>query len=498
MERGDVLVGAVGAVVAVALVLGLLAGGFGVGDPGAAPGDGGAGDAEAGDDALLDTFAPYAFDDPKGDANDWGTGDVGTALGLPLPAVGTDGPHFDITSVGVVGETADDLVLQMEVAALSEGFAEIQSPDGTFRLVSYELCWAPDAGTGCVLRAGLEVMAHGDAGAHHEARFETRGLECNEWPWCAWGVPVDVAFGAPATITFHVPKAYIGALDVPLTVDRIEGSVFVFTESSDVPHWHPGVTVHVPEVYHYHTHGGSPGVPQIADATETFAVGAELVPPPQGPDVPDDMPLLLGGEGLTHGHGGRFDHDEMDLLWFDLHEDDTDGDGQAGGPGDDLVAVFAVKSWHGLPDYDFDYSVAVGIGGEVWEVGYRHEGGEAYPYAGRCVMEPCDDPVNLEPTIDIVEGSPGFLSVRWPADEVNEDGRTDGAFTNLFWAMTMVSDVNHYFGDHTDPDGLYGDVHSVYMVDSLVGGEPYVFGSDHRATLQAHDHGAGHGHGHDR
>lgn len=442
--------------------------------------------------ALLDTVDPVRHPDPAGDATDWGTGDADTWLGLPfdLPSVGTPAPHFDILSVAVAGETADALVLQMEVASLAEGFPGVQSPDGTFRLASYAVCWAPTTDDGCDLHATLQVMAHGGT-AHHEAVFETRALDCNEWPWCAWGVPVEVAFGEPATITFRVPKAYVAALDVPLTVDRAEGSVTTFAESSDVPHWHPGVTAHTP-AYHFHTHGGSPGVPSVNDATDAFAVGAELAPSDAVPAPPSDEPLLMGGEGLTHGHDGRFDHPEMDLLWFDLFEDDADGDGAP----EDLVAVFAVKAWHGLPDYDFDHSVAVGIGAEVWEVGYRHEGGEAYGYAGRCVMEPCDDPVNLEPEVEIVEGEPAFLKVRWPLDAVSEAGRDDGAVTNLFWAMTMVSDANHYFGDHTDEDGLYGDVHSVYMVDSLVGGTPYVFGSDHRATLEAHDgHEAGHRHG---
>lgn len=477
------------------LLAGCLAAVDGPGAGADAAGEGAAGSAA---DALLDTFAPVRIDDPAGDATDWGTGDADTWLGLPAdaPAVGTPGPHFDILSVAVAGETADALVLEMEVASLEEGFPHVASPDGTFRLASYDVCWAPTADDGCDLHATLQVMAH-DGTVHHEAFLDTRSLACNEWPWCAWGLPAEVEFGAPATITFRVPKAYIAALDVPLAVDRVRGTVTTFTESSDVPHWHPGVTVHAP-AYHFHTHGGSPGVLSVNDATEQAAVSVDLVRSEAVPAHPDDVPLLMGGEGLTHGHDGRFDHPEMDILWFDLFEDDTDGDGSV----DDLVAVFALRSWHGLPDYDFDYSVAIGIGGEVWEVGYRHEGGEAYGYAGRCVMEPCDDPVMFEPEVELVAGEPAFLLVRWPADAVSEEGRADGAVTNLFWAMTMVSDVNHYFGDHTDPDGLWGDVHSVYMVDSLVGGQPYVFGSDHRASLQAHgghghahDHGAGHHHG---
>lgn len=414
------------------------------------------------------TSEPARWDDPAGDAADHGVGDPSGTLGLPdgVPALGPKAPHFDIVGVSYDGEDREHLRFTLEIAELSEGFAELAAPDGVHRMATYEVCWAPSEGDGCTRSATLTAMRHGEQ-AHTEARLDLWSQTCNEWRWCNWGVDHEVTFGAPAAITFTVPKAYATYDGAPPTIHHVEAWTTAWTESNAFPMWHPGVTVHTP-AYHFHTHGGSVGAPTIADRAGPGLLEAAYVPHDAMPAVAPDAPLLVGHPGAPHGDGGPYDHPEMDLLAFDAYED-------AG----DLVARFVVAAYRDDPAYDFDYSVAIGVGDEVWEVGYRHEGGEYYGYTGRCVMETCPDPEIYDAHVEVLPGAPASILVRTPLALLDEPEA--GTATNLFWAMTMVSDVNYYWGEHDSE--FYGDYHSVFMVDALFGGQPYVFGSGHRATV---------------
>jgi hypothetical protein len=478
--RRNLLVSILGATVLAVAASGILANGPFFRDP--AP----AGPASAPDApdplAFLETLAPLRFKDAAGDATDIGAGDAGTlaacTVGRALtgqclqpparpPAVGTPGPHFDILQVSLEGETRDDVVVSLQIAPLSEGYPELRDPDGFTRLIYYQVCWSATEQGSCNRQVVLHVLTH-DGTAHTKSAFEIRSRACNEWSWCSWEAPLEVTFGSPATLTWRVPKIYLAADGGQASLARIEGQTGWISHPEVFPAWHPGVTVHT-AAYHFHTHGtGVTGI-NIADVTEPFKAGVALTAPPEAryPDA-HEQPLLWGGEGANHGASSPYNYPELDLLWFDLHEDQ-----------DDLVAVFAVKELRSVPSFDFDYSVGIGIGNRVWEVGWRNEASsDPYGYAGRCIMEPCQDGEFMHPKVELTFGAPGYIAIRTPLEFLYNP--EPGTATNLFWAMSMYSDVNYYWGDHGSD--FYGDYHSVFEIDSLRGGGlPYVFGSGHRA-----------------
>lgn len=437
--------------------------------------------------AYLPSSVAESFTDPAGDATDTGVGDgastVGCIVGKLLgddcvdapqdaPAAGTPAPSLDIVGVDYLGETVDDIVFRLTILDLAQDFADLRDPDGLYRSLTYELCWATAADAACDRSVTLYVNL-GSEHVHLEPRFEIRNSDCNEWSWCAWGVEADVEFGAPGTITFRVPKAYLTADGREATVHHLQAGTGWIRQSNQLPMWHPGITVHTP-LYHFHTHGGAIilGV-GLSDSTPALSLERTLAVTHSWPSPEEGQPLIWAGHGANHGEGGQYDRPELDILWFDLFE-----------KGDELVARFVVDSYEADPGFDFDYSVAIGIGDVVYEVGYRHEGswrgeGHLYGYAGRCIMEPCQDGIVMEPEVRIQYGSPGIIDVPVPLAFIGNP--EPGTATNLFWAMTMYSDVNYYWGEHGDE--FFGDYHSVFEVDSLKGGYPYVFGSGHAAEV---------------
>lgn len=428
---------------------------------------------------FLPDSAPVSGKDPSGDATDNGAGDVVTKAGcaagdaagtgcLETPtspaAGGNPAPHFDIVEQSFVGETARDVLVALGVAQLSPGFPELKDPDGFYRMVYYKLCWSTSESAACDRIVRLDVIGHGDQ-VHLEPKLEIRSTECNEWRWCAWGIHVDVAFGSPARLTFTVPKAYLGVDGAALVLHRLQAETGWTSEPDALPAWHPGVTLHT-SAYHLHAHGGLVTGVHIADTTPWLRVGRPLRPAPEPATAPRSLPILLGTIGANHGDESSYDRPAMDLLGFDLYEDRGD-----------LVSVFGVRELAQQPEYDFDYSVAVGVNQKVWEIGWRHEGGRAYGYAGRCIMEMCQDGKVITPPVEVSYGSPGRIEIRTPLNFLESPAL--GTQTNLLWAMTMYSDANKYQGSYSEE--TYGEAHSVFMVDSLVGGSPYAFGSGHRA-----------------
>lgn len=437
---------------------------------------------------ALDATQGALFSDPPGDATEEGLATwlelvgclPGELLGAgclgpdaPVPP-GTPAPAYDIVGFGLAGESHDTFDLSLEIATLSEGFPELARPDAVHRMSSYAVCWAASPDEGCSRTASLGVMVH-DGKAHLEPRLQLYSKDCNEWHWCAFDLDATIAYGSPGTITFHVPKAHAVADGAPLAVHGLAASTGWYEEATVFPMWHPGLTAHTP-AYHFHTHGPGVGVPSPTDLTAFERVEATLTPTGALPEAPSDAPLLAFAPGANHGRGSPYDHPELDITGFDLYEE-----------ADELVVVFEVAEMAALPEYSFDHSAAIGFHGEVWEIGLRQEGGRAYGYAGRCIMEPCQDGPVMEAPVELAFGTPATISVRVPLAFVGEP--EPGTTTNLFWVMSMYSDVNHYWGEQGSE--LYGDYHSVFMIDSLIGGTPYVFGSGHRVDLgtpSAHAH----------
>jgi len=351
--------------------------------------------------------APVAFEDPVGDATDLGTGDASTRAGcfvgyllsnhcekLPTtPGIGTPGAHYDITGVAVTAETPDAIDFTLTVASLSEGFPELETPDALHRMSFYGICWMSDDDDYCSRNMYLDVMVH-DGHPMLHAAFDTYVQDCNEWWWCTWTIPVDVVYGTPATITFHVPKAYPSIDGRALNVDRLEASTGYSEDAAVFPMWHPGFTVHVP-VHHTHTHSGVPGVFQLADQTEEYAVDITFSPAPTTTLPTTDGPVLVGVPS-THASGTAYDRPELDITAVDLYEDGTD-----------LVVVIAIADLPAVPTYGFDIEGALGIrAAEVWEFGVRGEAGELTTYLGECVMAECQDGVMMEVPIEVTTGSP--------------------------------------------------------------------------------------------
>lgn len=439
--------------------------------------------------------SPATLEDPAGDASDTAVGDPATlaacaAAGLlghcaPRPAASPALPaspaHLDIVSVGLEEETPDEVVLTLGIARLDEGFPDLAAPSGLHRMAYYGVCW--DAGTGdaCVQRAYLAVMRHADA-AHLDPVLEAHVPGCNDWSWCSWTIEAEVRYGSPGVIAFHVPKAWAQFPTGTLDLHAIRGYTGWSDQPTAFPMWHGGFTVHTPARFVHH-HAGVPGTVGIGDVTADLPLDVALQPPPAPPAHPWDAPLFSGRGGATHAEGSAYDDPALDLVGFDLHEED---DGA-------LVATFALQEAAAPPTYDFDDSVAIGLrGGKVLEMGWRQEGGEATGYAGQCIMEECQDAPKFEVPVEFIPGAPAFVVVRVPREAFEAmGGPFAGEETTLVWVTTMNTDGSRYVGHYGEAG--YGDVHQAFMADSIFGGIPYVFGSGHRAPLEAfaapHAHG---------
>lgn len=443
-------------------------------------------------DGAFEGIAALRFDDPAGDATDVGIGDAGTYAGclvgaflneecmdpLPAPSSPRGAPHFDILAVGLE-ETADDVVFTLEIAQLDEGFPQLAMPGALHRMSYYGVCWYATDDDYCSRAAYLDVMSH-DGMLHLTTTFDAYVEDCNEWWWCSWTIPTEVRYGAPGAIVFRVPKAYAAIDGEPLRVHHLDGWTGWTDQATAFPMWHGGATLSTP-LRHVHDHVTAPGVFGVGDMTPELDAQVDLAPPVSPPALALDMPLSSGHAGATHAHGSEYEKPELDLAGFDLYEENGE-----------LVVVFALAQAVAHPTYDFDYSVALGIqAAEVLEIGYRQEMGEAVGYAGECIMEECQDGHRFEVPAEFVPGAPAFVLVRVPADVLAEltDARP-GDQTTLFWASSMYTEGSRYFGEYDEP--VYGDVHNAFMVDSLTGGAPYVFGSGHRGAAE---HYAMDGHG---
>lgn len=427
---------------------------------------------------FLPGSEPIRFSDPEGDATDSGAGDPATQAGCAPssstgscaeppadppahPPAGPKAPPFDVVEAGVEGETADALVLSLSLARLEVGFSGLAAPDGVDRTAQYALCWAPLPGSPCDHRVVLDVDVRG-AQTHATAAFEVRSAACNEWALCAWGVPVDVRFGAPASITWSVPKALLGAAGAPLAIHHLQATTGWLQEPENLAAWHPTFTLNAP-LRHLGARSAVLAVAGICDITERFRVDVVLQPAAAFGYPAIGGPLLVGTAQAESGSGPRA-ADELDLLAFDLVED-----------GPDLVATFTVAHLTGAPAFDFDYHVALGIGAQVWEIGWRQSGDHGpHGYAGRCIRTACEDGRVMTPHVELLAGTPGHVLVRAPSAFFGAPPA--GTVTNLLWATTTYLEHNLVVGSYADP--LYAGASSEYEVDTLRRGlAPFVFGS---------------------
>lgn len=443
--------------------------------------------------ARFEGIAPLVFDDPAGDASDVGWGDVGTLANcfaggvtggacasiVPTVASPRAAEHVDLVGVAMSEPSADEVLVTLQLARLEEGLDALASPEGMHRMTSYGVCFYTEE-DGCTRAAYLNAMRHGDD-AHLEARFEAYTEECNEWWWCAWPLPVEIEYGAPAQVHFRIPKEWFayGSLEV----HHVDAWSAWTDQPTAFPMWHGGATVHTP-LRHVHDHTFTPGTFGTADMTPELPAGVTLAPPTAAPATAADAPLAGGRAGMTHASGSQYDRSELDLAALDLY-DDADGG---------LAVVFALREATAHPEYDFDHSLSLGFEGKpVLEIGYRQERGEPMGYAGLCIMEECQESRTYEVAAEFIPGAPAFVVVHVPAEILAELADVGpGDTTTLLWASSMVTDGSQYFGDYDGP--LYGDVHHAFMADEIIGAMPFTLGAGHRATPESFGAAEEHGH----
>lgn len=436
-------------------------------------------DATAAADATFPPATPFAIEDAAGDAADTGVSRLGYGpaclIGCqPLPGVdapaGGDG-IFDISSVALVEERPDSLVLGVGLSRLTEGFPELREPRADRRVAEYSACWtpAPDAAERCAV---LDAAPNGDA-ATMAASFHIVGADaCNDWSWCVWQIAADVAYGEPAEIRFVVPKALAAADGAPLAVGELRASAGWFSTNKAVPLWHVAWTVHA-NGDHEHDHVGILEPAHLADVAHGEHQAVGLSAPSAASATGPRAPVMTPGLGNLAGGGGIRDHAELDLVSFDLREEGTD-----------LVASYAMAKFDAVPEYDLQFATIFGVLADTtYEVGLMTVSGETYGYAGRCVSFGCHDGFLVQVPYEVLPG--GVVEVRAP--RAIWEGLLGGGVVDLMIAYTMYGEVNVDVGTAGAP--VYGNVHTGSIVDIALGGAPFAIGAlDVEAEEAPHHH----------
>lgn len=430
-----------------------------------------------GPDPFLPNSRPVTFTDPAHDAADPGSGDaatvIGCAVGRPIlgqcvdppvrpPGAGNPGPHFDILEGGFAGETARQALFFLGLQQLSPDLHELRDPDGVHRILYFRLCWSPDPGQACDRHVVLEVVDR-DGHLHLESLFEIRNERCNAWAWCAWDVPVSIDYGNPARLTFAVPKAYLTWDGAPLRVGSMSAETGWSGRPAALPLWAPSAAVDA-ALLHVARQADLSGPPHVVDATPDFSFHLALTPPSEALVDLAQRPLLVASWGSKLADD-LHDPPELDLLWSDVGEDGTD-----------LLVAFQVQSFQGAPDFDYDISLAVGLKDRVWRIGAHPQQGRIAGYLAPCDADACAladaraFPVSLQP------GSPALLTVRVPKSAVGSPQA--GQATELLWATTAWLDADPSWTNAQADASL--EARSAHLVDSRLGGHPFVFGAGHR------------------
>ena len=424
---------------------------------------------------------PLYFEDPAGDASDAIAEAIvgGTVCaivheaGAHCPDGGSpladEAPHFDIVGVSLAEPDEDHVLLTLSIAELTEDLDALAPAPGTHRMAAYSVCIAYD--DACTHAAYLFAMRHGDE-THLEANFDAYVGECNGWSWCSWPIPVDVVYGAPAVITFTIPKAW-ATYGASREVHHLEAFTGWGDQLTAFPMWHGGWTLHTP-AYHLHDHTPTTGFYGLADVTDALPAEVTLAPARTAPVVAADVPLAYGLGGATHADGSTYDRSELDLVGLDIHDED-------GG----IAVVVALQEAAAQPTYDFDYAIVLGFEGQrPLELGFRQEHGASMGYAGICIMETCQESRTHEVAAEFIPGAPAFIVIHVPAEVLHDLAVLEpGATSTLASVASMATEGSQYFGDYEG--AVYGDVHHAFMADFIGASMPFVLGSGHRAPLEA-------------
>lgn len=424
---------------------------------------------------TLDASRAAGLEDPEGDAVE------------ALPP-GEAAPYFDLLAARYEGETPDALVFSLQLASIEEGFADVVAGHPMHRKATYEVCWRPseDATRRCVT---LEAAANG-------GRVEAAGAltlhskDCNEWAVCAWPVLVNIEFGAPATITWTVPKSYATWDGAPPEIGTLAAQAWWWSFNPANPSWHTAYSLESgagPQ--HQHYTGGE--MIATADEAPQAPVAAEFAPAAMAtattPAIPT-VPLMTLPEGNLHGGGSLYDRPELDLLQVDVAED-------AG----ELVTRFTVASLPALPEFDLLFILELGVAGkEVWEIGFitEKENG-AYGYAGHCISYDCAGDFGDEAgdhdmhshfaevvAHSIETGTPGVVEVRTPLALFPTIEAGD--VTNFALAVSMYDDASVWVNQYGDDPRF--DWHKMSFVDYRWGGAPHVFTEGNAPGAEGHAH----------
>ncbi len=425
-----------------------------------------------------------AVEDPAGDAREqpapllfacWMIGCDETApAGQGAPV---DFP--DLVGIEIVGEEADDLVIEVVLSQLDENLEALDRGDGFHRMVQIATCLETDRGELCLDTQG----AHAPQGASVTSKFFELDEACNEWQACAYQVPTELSAGEPGTLRLSVPKAYLVGDSNELEVTELSATAQVHTFEPGVPGRHTALTV-FQEDDHRHEHAGpiSPLFGQVVDRLDPQPVSLQLTSAP----LPDQVgaTVLEAGPGLNWGAGDPQAHDRYDIrsVAFEEHEQG-------------LSVTFHLGAWDGVPLTDLHIVALFGTAGdEVYEAGVLKEGGEAYGYVGHCITYPCAGPYapsNLahnhngwQETLAFEEQEAN-LSVTVPWEHLSTIGPGDRL--TYMQAVSMHADLAIYFGQYGDD--THGDVHAMGFMDYIEGVLPYTFEHGMGEEHGDHDHG---------
>lgn len=422
---------------------------------------------------------PFWLDDVQGDEESFAISTLSYGppcrIGCqPLPAgvpnTGDAAPYFDITRVGMASEARPAFEIAIETAGLTEGFEALDENGAVHRIAVYEACWEP--GEGYSTRCVILVAAPAKNGAVLLSTFNIRGLAaCGDlWLECAWDVPAELTYGTPGKIQFTIPKEYAAWGGAPLAIENLRASVQWFSANKAIPLWHFAWTVRLPDD-HQHDHQGLPEASGVADATAILAEHVELSHGVEPVPVDPATPIMTPGEGNLFGAGGIRDYTDLDLVRLDLREE-----------GDQLVVTFGMASLPEMPNYDLQLALLMELSdGHDWELGVMQSNSVSYGYAGRCISFGCHEAFLDQEPLEIVDDS--FI-IRVPLETIGNPA--EGVQTTWLLAYTMYGEFNQDVG----PGGQDGSVnlHSGSIIDSHVGGRPFVFSGYGEPVDHAHEH----------
>ena len=290
------------------------------------------------------------------------------------------------------------------------------------------------------------------------------------WTECAWDIPVEVTYGSPGEFRFTVPKAYASWDGVAPGIENLVGETRWFSANKVIPLWHLAWTVRAPGD-HQHDHQGLIEPSGISDVTMVSSEIRTFTPWMEAWPIEPAAPVMSPGKGNLLGAGGIRDYPELDLVRLDMREE-----------GEDLVVKFGMAGLPAMPAYDIQLALLMELSnGLDWELGVMQSNGDSYGYAGQCISFGCHHAFLERTPLEVVDDS---YEIRLPLETIGNPAA--GTETTWLLAYTMYGEANHDIG----PPGQDGSVnlHSGSIIDSHVGGNPFVFQGHGEPVDAGHQH----------